>query len=132
MHLRITGDIAAQSGLAQIIDDWSGLTRQHFVAKDYGNGLLGLVVVLMCQGQELNRKRRIRLSKKEKKLYLDVMLDLDEMRKVDQQVRKTIVAERLADDVPGGLRRYSIPDFDQVRFIEDFKSWLLEINKSVH
>jgi len=132
MHLRLTGDIATQSGLGIIIDDWSGLTRQHFVAKDYGNGLLGLVVVLVCQDSELNLKRRIRLSKKEKKLYLDIMLDLDEMRQADQQVRKKYVAERLADEVPDVLRKYSISDFDKVRFIEDFKSWFLEINKSVH
>ena len=94
--------------------------------------MLGLVVVLVCQDSELNLKRRIRLSKKEKKLYLDIMLDLDEMRQADQQVRKKYVAERLADEVPDVLRKYSISDFDKVRFIEDFKSWFLEINKSVH
>ena len=60
------------------------------------------------------------------------MLDLEEMRQADQQIRKKIVAERLADEVPDVLRKYSISDFDKVRFIEDFKSWLLEINKSVH
>ena len=60
------------------------------------------------------------------------MLDLDEMRQADQQVRKKYVAERLADEVPDVLRKYSISDFDKVRFIEDFKSWFLEINKSVH
>ena len=60
------------------------------------------------------------------------MLDLEEMRQADQQIRKKIVAERLADEVPDVLRKYSISDFDKVRFIEDFKSWLLESNKSVH
>jgi hypothetical protein len=42
MDIGIVGDIATESGVGQIIYDWSGPTRQHFLSKDYGSGLLGL------------------------------------------------------------------------------------------
>ena len=52
------------------------------------------------------------------------MLNFDQMRQAEHEFRKRIVAERLAQEVPGILRKYSIPDFDEARFVEDLKSWL--------
>jgi len=127
MHLRITSDANAESGVGQVVDEISGPTRNHFARKQYGAGLLGVVVVLMCRNGALNFKRRVRFAKKDKTLFMDAMLDLDEMRQAEHGVRKRIVAERLTDEIPTVLHKHSIPDFDDARFIEDLKSWLTEI-----
>ena len=63
MHFRITGDIKSESGVGKILTDLSGPTRLFFKNKDYGNGINGIVVVLMCQDSSLNLKRRFRFSK---------------------------------------------------------------------
>lgn len=46
MHLRITADCNSESGVGEVAGELSGPTRKHFVPKDYGGGLLGVVVVL--------------------------------------------------------------------------------------
>jgi len=127
MHFRITGDVASESGLAPIITEMSGATRQYFLSKDYGIGLLGIVVVLMCQDQDLKLKRRVRFARNDKKLYLDIMLDLDQMKRSDPKLRKRIVAERLIDEVPQVLGKYSLSDFNMVRFMADLNDWSMTI-----
>ena len=123
MHLRLTGDTSAESGLDPIFS-WSEPTRKYFVSKHYGNGLLGVVVVLMCQDPALNLKRRVRFSKKEKKLYLDIMLDLNQIRTASPSARKRFVVERLSSEIPELLKKYRFLDFDEAKFVDDLRSWL--------
>ena len=124
MHLRITGDISFASGVGEVIEGLSGPMREHFATRDYGGGLRGIVVCLMCRGQDLKFKRRIRLSKKERFLYMDVMLDLDEMRSLTKQSRFEIVVRRLKTEIPAIFNKYKIPDFDDRRLQSDLCGWL--------
>src|SRR5262245_23678805 len=126
MHLRITSDANAESGVGRVVEEMSGPTRRHFVPKDYGVGLLGIAVVLMCRNPELNFQRRLRFARKKKTVFMDVMLDLEQMRQADHERRKRIVIERLVDEIPAVLRDYVIRDFDEVRFAQDLKSWFAE------
>lgn len=128
MGLVISCDANAESGVGKVVEQISGATEVYFKAKYYGTGLLAVCVVLMCRNPELNFKRRIRFSKKEKILYMDIMLDLAQMRMAEHQSRRRLIIERLADEVPAVLRKYSLADFDEARFIEDFKNWLDGIN----
>jgi hypothetical protein len=127
MYLRVTSDANAESGVGEVVGEISGPTRRHFVPKDYGVGLAGVVVVLMCRDPERNFKRRIRFARKEKTVFMDVMLDLALMRQADHGARKRIIRERLAEEIPAVLRRYAVADFDEERFVTDLKSWLAEI-----
>lgn len=124
MHLRITSDANSESGVGQVVDEMSGPTRRHFASENYGGGLLGFVIVLMCRNPELNFRRRLRFARKEKTVYMDVMLDLERMRSAEHERRKRIVVERLAQEIPEVLSKYSIRDFDEARFVEDLKGWL--------
>jgi hypothetical protein len=124
MFLRISSDANEESEVGRVLADISGATRRHFLAKDYGIGLLGVVVVLMCRNPALNFKRRVRFSKREKMIFMDVMLDLNEMRRAQHEGRKRAITERLADEVPTVIHGYSIGDFDEPRFAEDLKGWL--------
>jgi hypothetical protein len=123
MRLNLLGDIDWESKVDQVLASLSDSDyRSYFQERDYGAGLVGVTVVLMCQDPALNLKRRIRLSKKEKKLYMDIMLDLAEMKAAaDLATRRRIVFERLLKEVPEVVSKYSISDFDAVRFIDDFR-----------
>src|SRR5437016_2600480 len=124
MHLRITGDTNAESRVGEFIDESSGPTRQFFAPKDYGKGVVAIAVILMCRNPELNFKRRIRFDRKDKNLYIDVMLDLMQMIQATPELRRKIIAERLMEEIPAVVHKYSIRDFDEARFTEDLKAWL--------
>jgi len=124
MHLRITDDSNAESRVGEFTYESSGPTRQFFAPKDYGTGLLGVVVGLMCRDPKLNFKRRIRFDRKDRKLYMDVMLDLPQMVQATPELRRKIIAERLMEEIPPVVHKYSIRDFDEARFTEDLKGWL--------
>jgi hypothetical protein len=126
MHLRITSDANAASGVGRVVDEISGPTRRYFASKDYGVGLLGVAVVLMCRNPELNFQRRLSFARKEKTVFMDVMLDLEQMRQAGHECRRRIVLERLVQDIPAALRKYSICGFDEARFVGDLKGWLTE------
>jgi hypothetical protein len=98
--------------------------RSFFEEREYGGGLFKIVILLMCQESELNLKRRIRLSKKDKILYMDIMLDLPTMKSADMLTRQRIVAEKLMTEVPEVINKYKFPDFDAPRFISDLKEWI--------
>ena len=123
MRFIITGDTDSISGLGPLIYGVSGPARKHFVARDYGTGLLGVVVVLMCQDPNLKLKQRVRFAKTERKLYLDVMLGLEQMRRLDPKDRKQVVGERMLDEIRIFLKKYSFPEFDAERFLDELENW---------
>jgi hypothetical protein len=120
----ITGDTDHRSGVGELIDVTSGPARSHFQKIDYGSGLDGVCVVLMCQRPELNLRRRVRYSRKDKTVYMDIMLNLPTMEAASPEERMHEVAQRLWNEVPEVLSRYKIPDFDRVRFVADFREWI--------
>ena len=123
MRLAITSDSNAGSGVGEVVDELSGPTEMHFVPKDYGAGLVRIVVVLMCRDPELAFKRRLRLSAKERILYMDIMLDLDQMRRANHQTRRKLIVEQLIREIPAVLRKYKDLDFDEAHFLQDLTAW---------
>ena len=129
MHLQITSDANEESGVGSVIDEMSGPTKKHFISKEYGKGLDGIVIVLMCRNPDLDFKQRIRFSKKEKMLYMDLMLDLAQMIQITDKERNQAVIDIIAAQAPEVIQKYSIPDFDAIRFVEDLRSWLKEVRE---
>ena len=130
MDVVITSDANAESGIGDVVFELSGPTSEYFLTRDYGAGLLGVVVVLMCRDPGLRFHRRVRFVKKEKTLYMDVMLDLDEMSRATREVRRQIVTTRLLSEVPSVLGKYSLGDSDGARFEHDLKDWLGQVAKA--
>src|SRR5215212_8526993 len=125
MRVNVLADAHWESRVDQLLKELSATGfRQHFETRDYGEGLTGVTVVLMAQDPSLGLRRRVRHSKREGKLYLDIMLDLPTMRAAEPLERKRIVAERLAEEVPAELGRYKFKDFDEARFVADFRDWI--------
>jgi len=94
--------------------------REHFGQKEYGSGLMGIAIILMCRNPDLNFKRRMRLSKKDKTLYMDIMLDFPEMMHLDGNAKKKKALDLLIKEVPEALDKYNIIAFDKAKFLEDF------------
>ena len=128
MRLNLLSDAHWESKVGKVLDELSSTGyRQLFEARDYGKGLSGITVVFMCQEPSLNLRQRVKFAKKDKKLYIDIMLHLDQMKMATPDVRKGIVVKRLADDLPAILHEYSFEDFAEPRFVEDLKCWLTSI-----
>lgn len=104
--------------------------EKFFESKDYGSGLDGIFICLLCRETYLNFKPKNRIAKvkgvlrTKKKLYMDSMYNLDDFRKMTDDERKQTVISQLRVEVPAILNKRSIPDFDRQRFITDFTGWL--------
>jgi hypothetical protein len=127
MRFNILSDIDWESRVDKTLDVLTKLGyRDYFDQKNYGEGLAGVVVGFICQDPELNLKRRIRLAKKEKMIFMDIMLDLPTMKAANPELRQRIVAERLIKEVPEVVLKYKINDFDSKQFIADLQQWISE------
>ncbi len=98
-----------------------------FYSKDYGSDLNSIFIILMCRDTEYNFKQRIRLVKKEKALYMDIMLDFDLFLKITQPERNKIVFDKLIKEVPEIIAKYKFKDFDLARFTLDFTTLINNI-----
>ena len=128
MRLFITCDIFWESKVDKVLDrlDESGYV-EHFEVQNYGSSMLGIVVVLMCQGAELELKRRIRFLKKDKTLYMDIMLDLKHFLVMSQKEREEVVIEKLISEIPAVINSYKLKDFDLQRFEGELQEWMNKI-----
>lgn len=96
--------------------------RHFFDDRNYGSSLEDIVLCLMCSGYEHVLKRRIRQSKKEKILYIDIMLDLSQFKTISQEQRNQIVIDKILDEVPTIVKKYKFKDFDTAKFESDLKA----------
>lgn len=128
MRFFITCDSHWEAKVDKVIDkiDDTGY-KKFFQEKDYGSSLDAITVILMCQDSDLNLKQRIRFSKKEKKIYLDLMLDLNEFLKIEQNEKEKIVVEKLLNEIPRIISRYKLLDFDIKSFTTDLQFWMSKI-----
>lgn len=101
--------------------------RRYFSEQDYGTSLEGITVVLICQDPNLNLKQRIRISKKEKKLYLDIMFDLPHFLKITQTEREKVIVEKLITEIPPIITNYKLKDFNIAKFETHLRNWMLKI-----
>jgi len=125
VRLNLLSDAHWESKVGKVLDEFSATGyRRIFEERNYGNGLTGITVIFVCQDAALNLKKRVRFDKKENKLYLDVMLDLEQMRRVTHQSMREIIANALFQEVPVAVAKYRISDFDANRFAQDLKNWI--------
>lgn len=79
--------------------------------------------MLVCQRTSLKLKQRVKFRKKDKTLFMDVMLDLDEMRNLEPDVRTHTVGKHIVEAVQATLAKYSFAQFDSKRLLFDFEKW---------
>jgi len=124
MKFDVTCDANLESGLNELLNElYDSGFNAYFSDRIYDNSGIELFVVLMCRDPNLNFKQRIRFSKKDNCLYMDVMLDLAIMKQVDFVSRKKIVATKLVMEVPNIIASYRQLKFDFISFKSDLTSW---------
>lgn len=127
-RFNILADFYWESKIDKVLDTLSETGYRRFFSEQYyGSTLNGITVLLICQDPSLNLKQRIRLSKKEKTIYMDIMLDLNQFLKIEQKQREKIVVEKLINETPAIIRKYRLEDFDILKFESDLKKWMIKI-----
>jgi hypothetical protein len=126
MRLFVTSDSSKESGVGEVVYEIGGATFEHFHNRNYGPDLNRIAVILMCRNPAMKFKRRIRFARKDKILYMDVMLSPEEMCALSRDSRKKIIAERLAEEIPAVVRKYKLPGFNLERFADDLKGFLAD------
>lgn len=120
MILFITSDTSWEARIEKVLDKLqdSGV-KSYFEKKNYGESLKGINIILMCRNPDLKFKQRIRFIKKEKELYIDIMLDLNQFKQIDLKEKEKIIADKFTDEIPAIVAKYKFEDFDFSRFKSD-------------
>ena len=124
MRFFTTYDANSEANLDEILHGLdNGGFDEYFAEKYYDDSGIEMSVIFMCRDPRWNFKQRIRFSKKENRLYMDIMLDLDVMSHADPITRKRIVAEKIVNEVPQIIAKKKFKDFDLPRFTKDLREW---------
>jgi hypothetical protein len=125
MKFKILADYDEQSKLQDVLDDIRNTGFARSVEKrNFGKGLNRLAIFLVCQPSYLALKPRIRFSKSDLALYMDIMLDLEAMKAANRSTRQKLVATALAAGVPAVLAHYEIENFAKADFEKYFLEWI--------
>ena len=124
MKFFVTYDANIESGLIDLLNKMNDEGfYDYFAEKFYDDSGIEIVVILMCRSPYLKFKQRIRFSKKENRLYTDIMLGYEHMTTTATAGRKRYVAEKLINEVPQIIAKYKFRDFDLKRFSSDLSHW---------
>ena len=128
MRFNILCDISWESRVDQALSNLDiRELNEYLERKNIGSGLSGITIDLMCRDPELKFKQRIRLSKKENKLYMDIMLDYNHFVQLDNKQRQMIIGESILNELPKTLKKYKLDYF----FIENLENGLKEYFKKI-
>ena len=129
MRFNILCDIDWETKIDEALNDFSiKELDEHLKKYTLGDGLAGITVVLMCKKPGLNFKQRIRLSSKENKLYMDIMLDYNEFIKIKKKDRKQIISSKILSELPITLKKYKIEDFNRENLMLSLKDFFIKTN----
>ncbi|TNL47259.1 hypothetical protein [Acinetobacter bereziniae] len=79
--------------------------NKYITSENYGSDLNGVVIILVCRKPEIILKKRLRLSKKEKMLYMDIMLDYDLFNNMEFEQRVTQICKMLLVELSQVLKK---------------------------
>lgn len=124
MELFVTSDTDQETKISEVVVEIHTPTQKHFANRSYGEDLTDITVVLMCRSPQHNFKQRIRYSKKERTIYMDVMLDYDMMLGISHVERKREIGRKMLGEIQHVLKKRRFSDFDEARFIDDLAAWV--------
>jgi hypothetical protein len=120
MLVVVTSDSDGGTGVLEAKQSFSNELETFFKPRSYGTGLNGVGIVLMCRDPVYEFKQRVRLSKEEKILDFDVMLDWDEMLTAGPARKEAILRTMKKTVREVFARRKKLRDFDASGFLADF------------
>lgn len=123
MDFRVACDANVESKLSQIKFGLNDAFEKYFGDRFYDDSGIAIFVVLTCRDPAHNFAQRIRFSKKENCLYMDLMFDLGTMIRADFVEGKRIVGEKMVVEVPQIIAKKKFKNFDLPRFSADLREW---------
>lgn len=127
IRFSILSDSNSETGVLHAKQSITSNDFYKFIEKqDYGHSLKGLCVIFMCRSPDIHFKQRIRLSKKEQTLYMDIMLDYHEFVSMTHEQRISAMCQKLLEEIPPIVRKYKFPDFDLDKFMNNLSYWFKE------
>jgi len=129
MEFGITCDIYWETRVDDFLDitnDKKNSIVDYFNKKYFGEKPKGIFIVLMCRQPYLKFKQRKRYSKKDNILYLDIMLNYDEMINSEKTKRNEIIATNIISELPIVLEKYKFSGFDLELFKKDLVKYFVE------
>jgi len=124
MKFLIVQDADISAGLYSFLNVLRGNGfGDHFMERQYNDLGTDIGVVLMCRQPYHRFKQRIRLSKKDNTLYIDLMLELDEMAPMPPTEKISFIARKMLVELPPIISKYRNLDFDVLRFSRDLREW---------
>lgn len=125
----VTSDTNIETGVANARHDFMTTEFYKFIEnQNYGESLAGLVIVFMCRSPELIFKRRLRFSKKDKILSMDIMLDYNLFVNISPDERVIELCKALLLALPEVLKKYKFKDFDSDKLMTNLESWFVNHN----
>jgi hypothetical protein len=125
MKIFLSGDVDWESRADVVRSELARVDENPFFAgKSYGSQVREVAMILVCHNKTLNIKQRVRLDRRNKILYLDVLLDFEAMKNSSQEGRRRIVATRIISEVTRVALKYKGDDFDADNLIKDFQGWI--------
>jgi len=127
MKFLILADCDIQSGIEEVLRIIRKTNyNQFFKSQNYGDDIECVSIILMCRDESLNFKQRIRHSKKEKTIYLDIMLKLSEYIKASPEWRMKTTIKNIFEELSRIIRKYKIKNFASEMFISDVLKYFTE------
>jgi len=96
---------------------------RFFKPRSYGEAIQEVVIVLMCRDPMYRFKQRVRLDRKERIFYTDVMLDWGEMLGAGPRRRAVVLGatrRALREVLERRHKRERLKEFDLGQFLLDF------------
>lgn len=123
----LTADSNIETGVGRALDSINSNLFEKFIRnQDYGASLKRLSIIFMCRSSHLEFKQRIRHSKKEQVLYMDIMLDYHKFVVMTHEQRVTALCEKLLQEMPPIVRKYKFDDFDLDKLESNLTTWFVE------
>ena len=94
----------------------------------YGDDLNGIVICLMCCDPDIIFKRRLRFSKKEKVLYMDIILNHDQFSVMSHEQRISEICKILLEKIPLIFKKYKFNNFNSSKLMKNLEDWFLNNN----
>lgn len=123
MDFRISCDANAESKLDQIKFGLNEAFAEYFGDRFYDDSGVAIFLVLTCRDPSYILNQRIRFSKKENCLYMDLMFDLHTMINLNLAEGRRIVGDNIVKEVPQIIAQKNFKGFDLPRFSRDLREW---------
>ncbi len=127
----VTSDTNAETGVAEARQKLMSEEFYKFINNnDYGESVACLAIIFMCRSPELDFKRRLRFSKKDKILFFDIMLDYYKFVNFTQEQRISELCEQLLSEITFVVKKYRFENFNSDKLMSNLINWF-EMNNLI-